>query len=301
MKITLNLATRPYADQGPALKQLRIGMGVLAGVLILLGLGWLHFHQSALKMAAQQEALERSIAQIQKEELGYQAQMKQPENARVLTQSRFLNQLFDEKSFSWTAAMEDLERVMPAGVQVTAIEPERGKDGVLTLKLRVAGQRERAVQLVRNMEHTQRFADPRVAAENAENNAQGGLTPVQETGRVNFDILAEYNPATLEERKEQLAHDHNNRAKVESPSSVVSAASRPGYVPPNPQPVQPTRAFQGQMRLPRGQGGQIPPQIMGPMRGSSRPPDPTGYDPNGLKNHDRNRIPDPSVPQGGPQ
>ena len=30
MRITLNLATRPYADQGPALKRLRIGMAALA-------------------------------------------------------------------------------------------------------------------------------------------------------------------------------------------------------------------------------------------------------------------------------
>ena len=52
MKITLNLATRPYADQGPAIKRLRIGMAVLAVVLIALGYGLMHFHQSALRMAA---------------------------------------------------------------------------------------------------------------------------------------------------------------------------------------------------------------------------------------------------------
>ncbi len=31
--------------------------------------------------------------------------------------------LFAEKSFSWTSVMMDLERVLPAGVQVTSIEP----------------------------------------------------------------------------------------------------------------------------------------------------------------------------------
>ena len=39
MRITLNLATRPFADLGPAIKRLRIGMAVLAGLSILLGLG----------------------------------------------------------------------------------------------------------------------------------------------------------------------------------------------------------------------------------------------------------------------
>ena len=39
MRITLNLATRPFADLGPAIKRLRIAMGVLAVAAIGLGLG----------------------------------------------------------------------------------------------------------------------------------------------------------------------------------------------------------------------------------------------------------------------
>jgi hypothetical protein len=39
MRITLNLATRPYADIGPALKRLRIAMAVLVVIGIGLGLG----------------------------------------------------------------------------------------------------------------------------------------------------------------------------------------------------------------------------------------------------------------------
>src|SRR5580700_6686104 len=127
MKITLNLATRPYADQGPALKRLRIGMAALVVVLAGLGFGLMHFHQAALRMAAEEGTVNRAIAAKEREEQGYRAQMQQPANARVLQQAQFLNGLFEEKSFSWTAAMEDLERVLPAGVQVTAIEPSRDK------------------------------------------------------------------------------------------------------------------------------------------------------------------------------
>src|SRR5580698_8380371 len=204
MKITLNLATRPYADQGPAIKRLRIGMAVLAVVLIALGYGLMHFHQSALRMAAQEDAINREIAAKQHEELGYRAQMQQPENARVLQQAQFLNGLFEEKSFSWTAAMEDLERVLPAGVQVTALEPTRAKDGRLTLHLRVSGQRERAVELVRDMEHSKRFAAPRISGENTEN-SQGALQNVRDSGKVSFEVQVEYNPATLEERRAEIA------------------------------------------------------------------------------------------------
>jgi type IV pilus assembly protein PilN len=240
MKITLNLATRPYADQGPALKLLRIGMAVLGVLLIALGFGLMHFHQAALRMAAQENAVNQAIAAIRHEEQGYEAQMQQPANARVLQQAMFLNGLFDEKSFSWTAAMEDLERVLPVGVQVTAIEPSRGKDGRLTLHLRISGQREASVQMVRNMEQSPRFASPRISGENAENTAQGNMQAVRDTGRVSFEVLAEYNPATLDERKAEIAAH-----KREHPEPAIGAVSRPntranaGRVPQQPSMAQP--------------------------------------------------------------
>jgi type IV pilus assembly protein PilN len=261
MKITLNLATRPYADQGPALKQLRIGMLVLVVVLIGLGLGEMHFHQSALRMRAQEDAVDQSIARVRREQLGYQAQMQQPANARVLTQAQFLNHLFDEKAFSWTVAMEDLERVLPGGVQVTAIEPARGKDGRLTLKLRISGQRERSVEMVRNMEHSQRFVSPRITGENAENGSQGDLQQVRDTGKVSFDVLAEYNPPSLDERKAEIARQ--KRAKTTPAPRPALNPGRPQYVAPNPQPGMPR---QPQVIYPGPRGG-VPPGAV-PLHGN---------------------------------
>ena len=310
MRITLNLATRPYADQGPAVKQLRIGMAALAVILAGLGLGMLHFHQAALRIVAQEDALDQSIDKIESEQRGYQVQMQQPANARVLTQAQFLNSLFDEKSFSWTAAMEDLERVLPSGEQVTAIEPIRGKTGQLTLRLRVSGPRERSVEMVRNMEHSRRFLSPRVTGENAENSsAQGDLQPVSAASKVTFEVLAEYNPATLDERQEEIAaqkRKHVGNAVTSAPAIAKPPASglRGQYVPPNPQPA---------IRLPRSAvyhpgmyPGTNPAANQRPTLGArpytgGDPANPTGIDPNGLKNHDRNRIPNPPVNSETPQ
>ena len=58
---------------------------------------------------------------------------------RNCSPGRILNELFDEKAFSWTLAMEAMETVLPAGVQVTSIEPIRAKDGHITVHLRVLG------------------------------------------------------------------------------------------------------------------------------------------------------------------
>jgi type IV pilus assembly protein PilN len=282
MRITLNLASRPYADQGPALKRLRIGMAALVVVLAGLSVGLMHFHQTALKMAVQEDALDQSIARIGREQQGYQAQMRQPANAKVLTQATFLNQLFDEKSFSWTAAMEDLERVLPPGVQVTAIEPVRAKDGRLTLRLRISGQRERSVEMVRNMERSARFAAPRISGENSEaGNSQGDLQPVRDTGRVSFEVLAEYNPATLDERKAEITAHGRGRAEVRSDSvpvpvpqataapaparqPQVQPQSHPGYIAPNQQPARV-----------RGGYGNMPPQNPPPSPLPNQPHPPT--------------------------
>ena len=202
MRITLNLATRPFADLGPATRRLRVGMGVLALIAVLLGLGLHAIHRKAEIARARDHSLDGQIAQINQERQGYQQMMQQPANAQLLKQAAVLNKLFDEKAFSWTLAMMDLETVLPGGVQVSTLAPERGKDGRITVHMRVIGPRNRAVDLVRNLEHSRRFLLPRIVGENAETTERPGqpLQPVSEADRVDFDLLANYNPASAEER-----------------------------------------------------------------------------------------------------
>jgi type IV pilus assembly protein PilN len=203
MRITLNLATKPFADQGPALKRLRISMLVLAVIAIGLIFGLRAIHEKAEAARARDHSLDGQIAQITREHQGYEELMRQPPNAQLLDQVSVLNQLFDAKGFSWTLAMEDLETVLPRGVQVSTLEPVRAKDGHTTLHLRVIGPRDRAVELVRNLEHSRRFLLPRIVGENAETTGGPGdqLQPISASSRVNFDLLADYNPASPGERK----------------------------------------------------------------------------------------------------
>jgi type IV pilus assembly protein PilN len=203
MRITLNLATRPFADYGPALKRLRIGVGILALVAICLLLGLRALHQKAEQARAREHSLDGEIARVNAERQGYQAMMQQPDNAKLLASADALNKLFDEKAFSWTLAMENLETVLPGGVQVSTLEPVRAKDGHITVRLRVIGPRDRAVDLVRNLEHSRRFLLPRIVGENSEtsNAPNQRMIPVSATNPFNFELLAEYNPPTTEEAK----------------------------------------------------------------------------------------------------
>ena len=202
MKITVNLATRPFADLGPVLKRLRISMAAFAVVSIGLGYGLHLLHAKAEVARDKMQTLDNQVSGINHERQGYQAMMGQPNNSLVLQQSGNLNALFDQKAFSWTLAMEDLETVLPAGVQVTTLEPVRDeKTGQITLKLRVVGPRDKGLDLVQNLEHSRHFLHPAITGESIESSGAPGtqLEPVSPSNRVNFDLNAEYNSATIGE------------------------------------------------------------------------------------------------------
>lgn len=205
MRISVNLATRPFVELRPLFARLRLAMGLLAVLAVGLGFGLHSLNAKARVAQAQMDAVKAKTAAFQKERQTNEARMRQPQNMAVLERSRFLNEVFAQKSFSWTAVMMDLEKVLPAGVQVTSIDPVISKEGDVTIRLRVSGDRDRAVQLVRNLETSQRFVAPRLngeTAQTAEGN-RGAGAPVTVPGGVVFEILSGYNP--LPERAVQTA------------------------------------------------------------------------------------------------
>src|SRR5580704_6277142 len=158
MRISVNLATRPFVELRPLFARLRIAMGLLGLLAIGLAFG-LHSLNARAKVAtAEMDSLKARTAAFQQERAADESRMKQPDNQNVLERSQFLNAVFAAKSFSWTAVMMDLERVLPPGVQVTSIDPVVAKTGEVSIRLRVTGDRDRAIQLVRNLETSQRFA-----------------------------------------------------------------------------------------------------------------------------------------------
>jgi type IV pilus assembly protein PilN len=249
MRITLNLATRPYADIRPAIKRLRIAMAVLAVLALGLLLGLRAFHQKAEEARQTEARVQARIDAIQRERQGYQNRMREPANAQLLTQVAMLNQLFDEKTFSWTLAMEDLETVLPSGVQVVSLDPSRDeKTGRITLKLRVVGARDHADDLVQNLEHSRHFLLPHIVSESAESTggANQRLEPVSSSNRFNFEILADYNSVAPGVRKAE------RKPKVESPASAGAPPNQglrkppPLHLPPamHPQLAPPPQLLQ---------------------------------------------------------
>jgi type IV pilus assembly protein PilN len=213
MRISVNLASRPFVELRPLFARLRLAMGVL--VLLAIGL-WFALHSLNSKASAaqaQMNALKAKTQQYLHERQVNEARMHQPQNMAVLERSQFLNAVFAKKSFSWTAVMMDLEKVLPIGVQVTSIEPQITKEGDVNIRLRVSGDRERAVMLVRNLETSQRFLLPRLSSEQAQTQEgnHGTNATVLAPGAVQFEILSGYNPLPAKPLKEVSVKDDSQK------------------------------------------------------------------------------------------
>ena len=144
MRVQLNLASRPFVELGPLYLRLRILIVLLAVIAVPLWLLLATEKRKAADAQARLDAVEQRIHALESQRSAFQSQMREPQNASVLSQSQFLNQIFARKAFSWTAVMMDLENVLPSGVQVLNIDPVIASDGNVTIRLRVSGAHDRA-------------------------------------------------------------------------------------------------------------------------------------------------------------
>jgi len=189
MRVNINLATHPYED----LRRFWLRWG---GALAALGLLTLLLAYSALAgwVTARKDSdlirqSQEQIAARDQEKASAEAILNRPENQSTRDRSQFLNDLFQRKAFSWTKVFEDLERVMPPRLHVVSIRPEMAPDNQLEIKLVVAGEsRDRALELVRRMEGSQRFQQTQIQQEAAAQSGQASGDKVQ------FDISAFYVP-----------------------------------------------------------------------------------------------------------
>lgn len=228
MKVTLNLASQPYVDLRTVLKRLRMIMLVLILLAIPLFLLLKAEQKKAASATARVNAMQNNVQSLERQQQSYEALMRQPQNAAALTQSSYLNSLFRKKAFSWTATMTDLETVLPEGVQVLSLDPAITKSGEVVIHLRVSGARDRAIELVQNLEKSRHFASPRVVNETlAQASGQNnGFQPVSASTAVNFDILADYRPLTTDEEKEEQETAKKADQKVRAKTAAAAAMAK---------------------------------------------------------------------------
>ena len=188
MRLDINLATRPYEDSGEFWRHWGLVLGVVTvvttGLVAMTISGWYNARQDRRKVAD----LKAQIAQIDQERLGAEAMLNRPENRSMRERSQYLNELIARKSFSWTQAIEGLEKVMPPKLHLVSIEPHLTEDNQLSIKMVVAGDNsERAIELMRRMEDSRHFRDTQIDTVNT-------IQSPQSTDTVQMTINAMYVP-----------------------------------------------------------------------------------------------------------
>ena len=193
MRIAINLATEPYEDGRRFARFWGLVLGGIAVLTALLIYGALANWHTTRVEARTLEAERQVLARYEAEEAASTAILNRPENRDVRTRSELINGLIRRKQFSWTLIFADLERLMPPRLHVLSISPQVDKSNQIILRMTVAGEsRDRAVELVQNMEKSRSFRYPEVLSETNTVTAGQNRGPGADT--VQFEIRAQYTP-----------------------------------------------------------------------------------------------------------
>jgi len=190
MKFKINLASEPYENAGRFF--LRSGTLLLLLVVVTAGLiygavlGWRNTHVINRKIAAEQV----NLGKLQRQEQQDIDILNKPENRDVRDKSQVLNNLIRRKEFSWTLIFSDLEQLMPTRLHVVSITPQLDRNLDIEIHMTVAGDsRDKAIELVHNMETSREFRAARIVTENDARHEGGGTGDT-----VQFEIIAQYVP-----------------------------------------------------------------------------------------------------------
>jgi len=190
MRLNLNLASQPYSDVRRFFKRWAIGLTVLALFTAVLMWAAITALLDWRTITRQEDALRKEIAERTQQKAQGEAFMARPENRTTRDRSHFLNELIARKAFSWTQVMSDLETIMPRGLHVVSIAPSINEQEQLELELIVSGSsRDRAVELVRQLESSRHFSMAEVRSETAPQRPDNPEDVIQ------FNISAVYVPS----------------------------------------------------------------------------------------------------------
>jgi hypothetical protein len=150
-------------------------------------LGWRNTHLINRKIAAEKVNLEK----LQRQEQQDLDILNKSENRDVRDKSQVINSLIRRKEFSWTLIFSDLEHLMPTRLHVVSITPQLDRNFDIEIHMTVAGDsRDKAIELVHNMETSREFRHAQVVSENDTRHEGGG----QAGDTVQFEIIAQYVP-----------------------------------------------------------------------------------------------------------
>ncbi len=166
MRLNINLATQPYEHSRRFYVVWTLGLLVLAVVTAALCYAAFRGWQTAQTTRQHIKAERDKLARLEEQQQRDLAILNRPDNRTVRERSQFLNTLIARKQFSWTQVFASLERLMPGRLHVVSINPQLTEDNQILVNLQVAGDtRDKAIELVRNLEQSHTFRSAQVLSE----------------------------------------------------------------------------------------------------------------------------------------
>ena len=180
MRLNINLASQPYEVAREYKRRMTVLIAALAVVAVAL-LGYILYQRAHSRGINRQLAdVQAQIDSLNHEESQARAILNKPANHVIADQSEFLNELFARKAMSWTHIFTVMEKIVPPQLHVVSMKPEYSKTNDLVLHVVVAtDSRDRAVEMVRNMDKSSHFRQPQVVAENRRDQHQRTKLPAR--------------------------------------------------------------------------------------------------------------------------
>ncbi len=139
--LTANLSTRPFYNT-------RVIRAALAGLLVWVAAATLLNGQNYLLLSANERVVGADAQQAESEATrlrdtaaGIVARLDQKQIDAVAAEARQANAIIDQRAFSWTALLEQLEAALPPDVRITSIQPNSPADGLFSVNIALEARR----------------------------------------------------------------------------------------------------------------------------------------------------------------
>jgi type IV pilus assembly protein PilN len=165
VRFNVNLATRPYEDAGEFYRRWIPILVILAVITLAVSAKAFTVFRDSRRANREIAKIDQRLSELEQKRQQAGAVLARPENVGTRDTARFLNDRFTLKRFSWTRVLNDLEGMVPSGMQVTSIKPVLD-DSRLRFQMDVASpNRGRVIELVRRMESATQFENPAIVSE----------------------------------------------------------------------------------------------------------------------------------------
>ena len=186
----LDLTTRPFPSYKTTNVLLTATLVLIVAFSLWQVLGFLDYTERVAELRETEQEIRVDWDYLGGRVDNLQQQLTRPEALAQMEQTRFLNQVVERKSFSWSRLLSVIEDVIPRGVYLTALEPQIDNRGRIRIEMDARGRTVADIStFIAGLEQTPVFKDVTVFVE--ERNLENGLAEIS----VSMD--AEYVPQEI--------------------------------------------------------------------------------------------------------